>query len=179
MATKFSFSADGLGDAMNSDHELKLVRHSDHHGWNVNDNRAMEFGYKDYDFRLWRPDVSVCRNDAAILVSCKIDQRRSFPRKDDHVVMIASFNRERHIIAVQAGAESVHHGGSGHTDPVIAEHGPGRYPDASTDEALANAFQAKLKEAMTKINKGDDGMQKMCNATRHVLLCMRDAISVA
>lgn len=173
---KFSFDADKFADALNASTNNSVHNASDKHGWVERDGNAIHYKHTDYEYRTWRPDSSVCRNDGAIIISCKIDQRRSAVRKDDHVVLIGVFNREGHIIAAEAGAQSIPHGGKkGHTAPVIAKPTK-KHPDSTSDHDLADRFEKELKAVIDKISSSDSGLKHLVHVAKDNLLAMRKGV---
>jgi hypothetical protein len=145
--TRLIFDHNRFGDFMVGRKDIK-VHDSKNHGWNERDDKAMHYKGDDYEYRTWWHSFSQCRKDAAILVSCKIDQRRSILKKDDHMIIMASVNREGAVIAVQAAMQSIDHGTSGHTDIIINDH-------TDTGVRLKNAVHKSIDEQLGK--KTDKG----------------------
>ena len=119
--TRLIFDHNRFGDFMSGRTDIK-VHDKKNHGWNERDNKAMHYKGSDFEFRTWWHSFSQCRKDAAILVSCKIDQRRNIITKDDHMIIMASLSREGGVIAVQAAMQSIDHKVSGHTEIIVDNH---------------------------------------------------------
>ena len=128
-----------FGDFMIDRSDVK-VGATGNHGWNERDDKAMHYSGGGFDYRTWWHSYSRCRKDAAILVSCKVDQRRSIHRKDDHMIIMASVNRAGHVIAVQAAMQSLVHRISGHTEIIVND------PKQDTSVRLKSAVKASIKD---------------------------------
>jgi len=59
----------------------------------------MGYTLEGYNYETWWHDVTRCRDDWAVMVSSKTDHKRS--GKDDHMVLIAVFNRDHHLVAAR------------------------------------------------------------------------------
>ena len=149
MAT-LRFDHNRFGDLMIQRKDIK-VHDTKKHGWNERDDQAMHYKGGDYEYRTWRHDVSLCRGGGAILVSCKIDQRRSDFHHDDHMILLASVAADTTTLTVQAALQSVHQGVTGQTDLVV--HAAG----VDTSVALKNAVTKAIDKMMNEKGKKHDG----------------------
>lgn len=156
---KLQFDANRFGDLMLSRGDIFFEDGDKHdHGWTQrkSDGVGMAMHYRssahhDYYYRTWRHDVSLCRAGTAILVSSKIDQRRSAVEHDDHLILLASVAYNTTTITVQAAMQSIWHKVSGQTDLIVHQDNVG------TDIALENAVTACIDKMMKDANKGKDG----------------------
>jgi hypothetical protein len=160
--TRLIFDHGRFGDFMVGRNDIK-VHDSKNHGWNERSDKAMHYKGSDFEYRTWWHSYSLCRKDAAILVSCKIDQRRSIIKKDDHMIIMASVNRAGGVIAVQAAMQSISHGVSGHTDIIIDNH-------TDTGVRLKNAVHASIKEQLK--GKSDDGYMYFSEIAHTNIQCL-------
>jgi len=172
-----TFDANAFGDAIAKQPALQLDTTSNH-GWDGDQLKCNDIDGK-WDYEVWRPDTSLCRNGAAIIVSCKIDQLRG--GKDDHVVLIASFNRDGHFIAGQGSAQSIKHDASGVT-PMVAADQPSAVPDRTQSDNnlvyhLGQALATALTEAEGTDGK-DAGLEYMNSVSQAVLHSMQQAIKL-
>ncbi len=120
------FDAAQFGRYMTARSDLSFSDKSNN-GWNARNDKdahqhmAMEYKGGGYEYRTWRPQVSLCRQSAALLLSCKIDQIRWKGRKDDHMVILTSINRSGGVITVQAAIQSLHHDKGGQTAIIVSD----------------------------------------------------------
>lgn len=150
-----TFDADQFGKYMIGRSDLKFSNKSNN-GWNARQDgknglhMAMEYKGSDYEYRTWRPQVSLCRQSAAILVSCKIDQIRWEGRKDDHMIILTSVNRSGGVITVQAAIQSLHHDKGGQTEIIVND------PKKDTSIRLKDAVHYTIDHDLGL--KGDGGV---------------------
>src|SRR5213075_2001496 len=98
---QISFDHNTFGDPMHVESLITLDDYDpNHHGWEANSGQTMAYTLEGYSYETWWQDVQRCRGDWAIMVSGKTDHKRS--GKDDHMVLIAVFNRDHHLVAAQA-----------------------------------------------------------------------------
>lgn len=172
-----AFDKNLFAASMNADAAISLDDYGNaSSGWSAGGTR-LEYSHGGWDYRTWLPDQSPGLREAMILVSCKIDQDRS--GKDDHLVLIAFFNREGNILAVQAGVQSIKHGGGGNTGVIYppAEYDASRY--ASSDAQVIAAFENELAGAIAEARNGasDSGLDFMANIAVVNLRSMQQAIT--
>jgi hypothetical protein len=156
------FDHNRFGDFMVGRKDVK-VHDTKNHGWNERDDKAMHYSGGGFEYRTWWHTASTCRKDAAILVSCKIDQRRSIFKKDDHMVIMASVNRQGGVIAVQAALQSIDHSCHGHTDIIIDNH-------TDTGVRLRDAVHKSVKEQLGK--KSDAGYMYLGEIAHTNIQCL-------
>jgi len=151
----FHFDTNRFGDLMLGRSDIYFDKDDKkNHGWTQRDGMAMHYrphAHTDYYYRTWRHQVSLCRASAAILVSCKIDQRRSDVHKDDHLILLASVARDTTTLTVQAAAQSIHEGVSGQTEIIVHKKG------VDTGDALKAAITRCIDKMMKDAHKGSDG----------------------
>jgi hypothetical protein len=167
--SQLSFDANAFGAKMHAQSLIKLEKYdTSNFGWEDKDHFAMK--YKDGNgrvFRTWRQDVSVCRQSAAILVSSKLDQDRD--GYDDHLVMLASFNREKAFVTAQASVQSFKHSRESQSTPiVVAKEGI----DVVT--TLSQSIAACIKTILGK--HSDDGFEYLSTIASINLQCMQQSI---
>lgn len=153
--SKLTFDYYVFGDKMLARSDLHFENgDKSNHGWTQENKRAMHYGPKahgDYYYRTWFQDLSLCRNGGAILVSCKIDQRRGDFKHDDHLVLLASVARDSTTITVQAAMQSIKRGVSGQTGIIVHKDG------VDTSVAIRDAVTAGIDKMMKDNNKSPDG----------------------
>lgn len=151
----FRFDYNRFGDLMLARSDIYFEKDDKKdHGWTQHDGMAMHYrphAHNDYYYRTWRHQVSLCRKSAAIMVSCKIDQRRDALRKDDHLILLASVARNTATLTVQAAAQSIPHGVSGQTEIIVHKD------KVDTGDALKKAITACIDKMMKDAGKGSDG----------------------
>ncbi len=156
---KFYFDTAAFAQAMAGSSVLSLD-HSDHDGWTLDHNQnpsVLAYSHQDatsgkrWSYETWCPDTSPCRQGAAVLVSCKIDQLRD--DKDDHVVLVVAFNRAGNFIAGQASVQSIKHDGQAQTPIVVA----GVVDEKTSSNAVNNNFIYGLGNELDKAIKTAEG----------------------
>ena len=166
-----SFSANAFGDAINAEADFGVKGYSaSNHGWDDKGGNAVKYksGAGDWDYRTWKPDVSLGRDGIGLLVSCKIDQDRS--RKDDHVVLIAAFNRKCELVCVQLAVQSLHHSSEIEPgDPLFASEGVDIY------DAAKRSLDSGVKAILGK--KDDAGLEHISAVAVKNLHAMQKAVS--
>jgi len=155
---------DAFAAAMNKHSEFDTS-----HGkiaWSDKGGHAMTYyNYSGLDYRTWKPDTSLARGGIALIVSSKIDQERF--GLDDHLVLLASFNRAGAYVAAQAGVQRKGHKSAGGA-PIVAQSG------IDFMAAFKNSVDAAIVEVLGK--KGDGGFEYMSSIAAANLDCMRQAV---
>lgn len=172
-----SFDHNAFGDAMHTESLITLDSYnSTSHGWNLNGGKTMGYTLEGYAYETWYHDATRCRDDWAILVSCKTDHKRS--AKDDHMVLIAAFNRDYHLVAAQASVQTIQYDDSGVTEVIWAKLEEGQVPDANTDVQVANDVSNALVTLITDMLDGtkDNGFFDFRLVAYHNLMCMVKAV---
>ncbi len=162
---KLVFDLDAFAAAMNSHIEFDTAKHG-RIGWSDKGGHAMTYyNRQGLDYRTWKPDTSLGRGGLALVVSSKIDQPRA--GSDDHLVLLASFNRACGYVAVQAGVQRKAHKSVGGA-PIVAQAGV---------DVLA-AFKASVDASIEEIlgKKADDGFEFMSSVAAANLDCMQMAV---
>jgi hypothetical protein len=163
-----TFDADRFGKFMIERSDLKFSDKSNN-GWNARNDSdahqhmAMEYKGGSYDYRTWRPQASLCRQGAAILVSCKVDQIRWEGRKDDHMVILTSVNRAGGVITVQAAIQSLHHDKGGQTEIIVND------PKKDTSVRLKDAVHYTIEHELDL--KSDGGVYHLGEIAWTVIQC--------
>ena len=170
---QISFDHNAFGDAMHTESLIGLTSYSSsNHGWVATDGTyTMPFTLSGSNYVTWYQDTSRCRDDWAILASCKIDHKRS--GKDDHMVLIAVLNRDHHLVCAQASVQSIENDVSGVTDVYYAKLAEGQVPDGNTDMQVANDVSNGLVKLITDLLDGDDddGFYDFRLVAYHNLMC--------
>jgi hypothetical protein len=174
---QMSFDHNAFGDAMYADSMITLDDYDpNHHGWETNNGQTMAYAVEGYSYETWWHDVTRCRDDWAIMVSSKTDHKRS--SKDDHMVVIAVFNRDHHLVAAQASVQTIQYNDSGNTGVIWAKLADGQVPDANTDVQVANDVSNALVTVIEGIlgDNDDDGFFDLRLVAYHTLMCMVQAV---
>lgn len=174
---QISFDHNAFGDAMYVESLIILDDYDpNHHGWELNDGQTMGYKLDGNSYQTWWHDVTRCRDDWAIMVSSKTDHKRS--GKDDHLVLIAVFNRDHHLVAAQASVQTIQYGETGNTEVIWAKLADGQVPDANTDAQVANDVSNALVTVIEGIlgDTDDGGFFDLRLVAYHNLMCMVKAV---
>jgi hypothetical protein len=168
-----------FGTAMNSESTISLNDWSmNTAGWGTQGGSTMSYDHNGHTYETWRHDTTLCRAGLALLASCKIDYKRS--GKDDHMVMLATFNTDLHIISAQASVQSMDANDMARTNAIYAQPAAGAYPDAATDAQVASTLQSAVYQACYSFDgqDTDDGFLDFQHVAYHNLLCMQKALAL-
>jgi hypothetical protein len=162
---QLTFDLEAFAAAMNKHSEFDTSKHGKI-SWSDKSGHAMKYyNHKGLDYRTWKPDTSLSRGGIALIVSSKIDQPRS--GTDDHLVLLACFNRACTYVTVQAGVQRKAHKSAG-GEVIVAKDG------IDVMAAFKRSVDAAVEEVLGK--KADDGFEFMSSVAAANLDCMRQAV---
>ena len=162
---QLQFDLDAFVAAMNKHSEFDTAKHGKI-SWSDKGGHATEYyNRQGLAYRTWKPDTSLSRGGVALIVSSKIDQDRF--SLDDHLVLLASFNRACAYVTVQAGVQRKGHKSAGGA-AIVAQAG------VDVMAAFKHSVDAAIEEVLGK--KADDGFEYMSSVAAANLDCMRQAV---
>jgi len=163
---QLQFDPDAFAAAMNKHSEFDTSKPHGKIGWSDKSGQAMTYyNHHGLDYRTWKPDSSLARGGMALILSSKIDQERS--GLDDHLVLLACFNRACGYVTVQAGVQRKAHKSAGGV-VIVAQAG------VDVLKAFKASVDAAIEEVLGK--KADDGFEYMSSVAAANLDCMRQAV---
>jgi hypothetical protein len=141
------------------------------HHFNDKDNQAMEYESNGSNYRTWRFDKSVCPGGAGLYASTKIDHIRG-ENKDDHIVLMISYNAGGRIIQGQAGLQMKNEDPI--ITPVILQNDRFSIDMAA---AIADAVKSRLKSDYG-VDGSNSGRQNIPHVIEKTVNAMAKSVSI-